>query len=266
MAHVMRLLQAAWQDIRRWLQAVLQEIEPTRALIGVIALLAISFLVFSLVLLWLGVTFSRQQAAEQAVKEESTTPQKTQPQEFPLVFGPGPSPRLTETNFADGHFSGVPGFGDMDLIGRLQYLPGTNFRCPGGSPDQGLYKRTCRSSSGSDSATYEVTVVEKNPTSVLWVEATAYDTSEDEAAKVLSYVAKHTLQDTDSLNAEAWVNRNISTGGQYFARGAELRLYGTQRATTLEIVANGPPAGGGVELTAETTSRGLTVSTTLPPR
>jgi hypothetical protein len=266
MAHVMRWLQVALQETRRRLQAVLQEIEPTRALIAMIALLAISFLVFSLGVLWFGVTYFRQQATEQAAKEESTSPQETQPQESPLVFGPGPSPRLTETNFADRRFSGIPGFGDMDLIGSLQYLPGTNFRCPGGSPDQGLYKRTCKSSSDSDSATYEVTVVEKDPTSVLWVEATAYDASEDEAAKVLSYVAKHTLQDTDSINAEAWVNRNISTGGQYFARGAELRLYGTQRATTLEIVANGPPAEVGAGLTAETTSRGFTVSTTLPPR
>jgi hypothetical protein len=77
----------------------------------------------------------------------------------------------------------------------------------------------------------------------------------------LSYVARLSLQDTDPLNAEAWVNRNISTGGQYSAGGAELRLYGTQQARTLEIVASGLPTGPSAELTEATTNRGITVPT-----
>jgi hypothetical protein len=41
------------------------------------------------------------------------------------------------------------------------------------------------------------------------------------------------------LKAETWVGENISSGGGYSAEGAELRLYGTEGARTLEIVATG---------------------------
>jgi hypothetical protein len=37
------------------------------------------------------------------------------------------------------------------------------------------------------------------------------------------------------------VGRTISSGGQYFADGAEVRLYGTEQTRTLEIVATAPP-------------------------
>ena len=241
------------------LRAFLQQIGPRNALAGAIALLALSLLVLSLAVIWFGVLSSRQQTAEQAAMKEGTSTQKTGPEESPLVFGPGPS-EFARGAPADARSPGIPGLGEMDVIGSLQYLPGTDFRCPGGSPDRGLIKRVCKSSS-DDSATYEVTVMERNPTSVLWVEATAYDASEEEAAKVLSYVAKLSLQDTDPLNAEAWVNRNVSTGGQYFAGGAELRLYGTERARTLEIVASGLPTGPSAELTEATAPRGFTVPT-----
>ena len=32
--------------------------------------------------------------------------------------------------------------------------------------------------------------------------------------------------ETDPLNAEAWVGANLASGGQTFAKGAELVLYG----------------------------------------
>jgi hypothetical protein len=45
----------------------------------------------------------------------------------------------------------------MQVIGYVQYLPGTNFSCPGGGPANGsLTKRVCRSSTSDNLAIYEV--------------------------------------------------------------------------------------------------------------
>lgn len=84
-------------------------------------------------------------------------------------------------------------------------------------------------------------MVEEGSGTVLSVQATAYDATENEAAKFFSYVAKLSLEDTNSINIEAWVNSNISSGGQYLANGAQLKLYGTEQARTLEIVASSSP-------------------------
>jgi len=77
---------------------------------------------------------------------------------------------------------------------------------------------------------------------VLAVVATASDASEDEAAEVLGYVARLSLKEAAPIEAESWVGRTISSGGQYFADGTEVRLYGTEASRTLEIVASAPPA------------------------
>ena len=45
----------------------------------------------------------------------------------------------------------------------------------------------------------------------------------DEAA----YVARLTLEDADSSNAETWIVENISSCGVLLRRWRELRLYGT---------------------------------------
>jgi hypothetical protein len=37
------------------------------------------------------------------------------------------------------------------------------------------------------------------------------------------------------------VGRTVSSGGQYFANGVEVRLYGTEQTRTLEIVATAAP-------------------------
>jgi hypothetical protein len=73
------------------------------------------------------------------------------------------------------------------------------------------------------------------------VVATAYDASEEEAARVLGYVAGLSLEDASPIDAEAWVGRTVSSGGQYFANGSEVRLYGTEQTRTLEIVATAAP-------------------------
>jgi len=124
----------------------------------------------------------------------------------------------------------------MEVIGYLQYVPGTDFRCPGGSPN----KRVCTLSATDGSAVYEI-IFYKDGLDVFAVVANADDTSEDEAARILGYVARLSLEDASSIDAEAWVGRTISSGGQYFADGAEVRLYGTEETRTLEIVATAPP-------------------------
>ncbi len=97
---------------------------------------------------------------------------------------------------------------------------------------------------------------------VVSVVATASDAPEDKAAEVLGRVAALSLKDAAPMDAESWVNRNISSGGQYFADRAEARLYGTEEARTLEIVAIPPPAAR----VSESTNRGLesTGPTTTP--
>ncbi len=72
--------------------------------------------------------------------------------------------------------------------------------------------------------------------------ATAQDAPEEEAAEVLGRVAELSLKEAAPMDAESWVRRNIRSGGQYFAEGAEVRHYGTERSKTLEIVAVAPPA------------------------
>ena len=62
--------------------------------------------------------------------------------------------------------------------------------------------------------------------------ATASDAPEEEAAEVLGRVAELSLKDVAPIEAESWVRRNISSGGQYFADGAEVSLYGTERSRT----------------------------------
>lgn len=130
----------------------------------------------------------------------------------------------------------------MEVIGYLQYVPDTNFRCPVGGPaGGGLSRRICTLSATDSPAVYEVSFLMDRAV-VLAVVATASDASKDEAAEVLSYVAGLSLEEAAPIDAESWVWRNISSGGQYFADGAEVRLYGTERARTLEIVATPPPA------------------------
>ena len=222
----------------RRLQASLRRIGPQKALAVAMGLVAVLLLALTVAVIWLSISL-RQQATEQVARKEAPVPRESQSEKAPLAFGPGPS-ELTEVS-SGGRLQGIPGFQEMNLIGSLQYLPNTNFSCPGGSPDQGFTKRVCTSLSEEDSpASYEVTVVDKGATTLL-VEATAYDASEEEAATFLTYVAKLTLKGVDPINPEAWASRNISSGGQYFAEGAELRLYGTNMARTLEIVATGSP-------------------------
>jgi hypothetical protein len=221
------------------LRAFLREIGPG-GLRGGLAILmgALALLVLASAAAGFGfVAFGSEEAERDAGGEQYIISAGLQPEDFPLIFGPGPSPDLTQTASADdGRPRGIPGLSEMEVIGYLQHIPGTDFRCPGGSPN----KRVCTLSSTDGPAVYEVSFL-MDGAAVFAVVATASDASEDEAAEILGYVARLSLKDASPIGAEAWVGRTISAGGQYFADGAEVRLYGTEQTRTLEIVATAPP-------------------------
>ena len=208
---------------------------------------ALLLLMFSAAIVWVGYEPDSREAAGQERAREATIAEAPVPA---VAEPPTPAaplfPELTLPDLpkdqpkAERRPAGIPGLSEMDVVGELQYLQGTNFRCPGGgSAGGGLQKRVCASSSADDSAVLEVTLVENNPSTVLWVRADARDATDEAAAAFLSYVADLSLEDIDPLNADTWVGENISSGGGYSAEGAELRLYGTEGARTLEIVATG---------------------------
>ena len=189
--------------------------------------------------IYVGVLSLEQEAAEQRAARGEEAPPADQPEDFPINLGSGANVG------AEGRPRVIPGLSDMDVIGELQqYIPGTNFRCPGGAPAGGgnLSKRSCRSSRADDSsAVYEVTLVEDDPPSVVSVTAIASDASDEEAARVLGRVARLAVGDSGPLDSEAWVDRTIFSGGQYSAEGTEVRLYGAQGNRTLEIVGASEP-------------------------
>jgi hypothetical protein len=176
----------------------------------------------------------QEKAATPAVPKTPSSTPPAAPKIAPLPKAPAPAERPS---------TAIPGLSVMDVVGELQYLPDTNFRCPGASPDRGLYKRVCRSSSDDEPpVVYEVTLVGEDPRTVLWVRADARDATDEATAEFFGYVARLSLEDTDPLNAETWLGQNISSAGGYSAEGAELKLYGIEGARTLEIVATGLPS------------------------
>ena len=219
---------------------------PVLAGVALLVLLALA-----LVALWFSLSSSQgQEAAERdAGGGQYATLPESRFEDFPLIFGPGPSPDLARAASADGPPQGIPGLSEMEVIGYLQYVPDIDLRCPVGGPaGGGLSRRVCTLSATDSPAVYEVSFL-MDRAAVLAVVATASDASEDEAAEVLGYVARLSLKEAAPIEAESWVGRTISSGGQYFADGAEVRLYGTEESRTLEIVASAPPVISNPETT-----------------
>jgi hypothetical protein len=228
---------------------------------------ALLLVLLSATIVWVGSGSSSQEAtgqekAQEATIREAPAPAVAEPAaplfpEFTLPDLPKDEPK------AERRSVGIPGLGNMDVIGYVQYLPDTNFRCPGGGPaGGGLTKRVCTSSSAEDSTVLEVTLVEDNPSTVLWVRADALEATDEAAAEFLSYVARLSLEDTDPLNADTWIGENISSSAWYSAEGAELELYGTEGARTLEIVATGVPS----DIVSEPSNRSGTKDRDRTPR
>jgi hypothetical protein len=223
------------------LRAFLQVIGPGGVRAGLAILLGtLTLLVLSLAAVWFGLTaLGREEAEREAGGDQYTISVGPQPEDFPLIFDPGPSPELAEAAPEDGRRPDIPGLSEMQVIGYLQHVPGTQFSCP----ERGIHTWVCTLSSTDGPAVYEVRFL-RDGSNVFAVVATAYDASEDEAARVLGYVARLSLENASTIDAEGWVGRTISSGGQYLANGAEVRLYGTERTRTLEIVATAPPEQG----------------------
>lgn len=164
------------------------------------------------------------------------------PQPEVRVEAPKPSlqPDLSDTPFGESLegevFTEIPGLGVMDVIGYLKYAPGANsIVCSG--PHSGTGKLLIwRCSSGSNAAPiYEVRVVGDNPHSISSVEATVRGATQEQAAAFLGYVGSLCFEDTEPVNSAAWVEANVTSGGQLLAPGAELTLYGTKEIRTLVV-------------------------------
>jgi hypothetical protein len=222
--------------------AYLRAVKRGEAVFGPVLIIS----VLLVVVLWIGLRTSSQEAVGQQATpktrtQEATTPLAKAITEEIAEVAPKLVPERAEPAPAERRSRGIPGLSEMDVIGYLQHLPGSNFRCPGAGPAQGgLLSRSCTSSSDDEPpVVYEVTLVEENPSVVRSVTANAYEASDDNVADFFTYVAELSLQDTGSMNPETWMRENISSGGGYSAGGAELKLYGTEGARTLEITAAG---------------------------
>ena len=184
---------------------------------------------------------ARGPAPHEAVGQELTVPAATAPSVSPpTATAPALFPGLTdEFVSAQPEPEGIPGLGMMDVIGHLRHFRVEGgFVCNGPTPTEGSGTVwVCSAPEGKLPGIYELTILGEDPLTVLWVKATVRGVSEEQAAKFFSYVASLCLQDTDPLNPEAWVEQNVVPGGQVFAQGAELTIYGTKEERTLQVVA-----------------------------
>ena len=136
---------------------------------------------------------------------------------------------------------GIPDLGVMDVVGNLKNYPTrSGFACvgpvPGDGDDAALWSCSAEAEGGGGGS-YDVVLVGDDPLAVLSVQATAHGASDEEAARFFGYVAALCLRNSDPLNPEAWVSQNVPAGGQTFADGAEISIYGTDEERTLQVVA-----------------------------
>jgi hypothetical protein len=206
--------------------------------VGVLALAAIVLLLLA----WSVNRLPRQEAAGQ---ELTPRPAVTVPPASPpaTTTVPVQVPELTEGFPSEPEPEGISGLSVMEVIGNLEQLDAEGgFVCDGPVPTTDDARGSiwvCSAPEDDLPGTYELIVVGEDPTTILWVAATARGVSEEQAAEFFSYVASHCLQEKDPLNPEAWVDQNVSPGGQVLANGAELSIYGTKEERTLQVVGTG---------------------------
>lgn len=220
-----------------------------------ISVLRIAFIVVAFFMLVVLFAFIRSGnvPVQQAMGQEGTDQETTEGTTAPDPLDPGfqydllppldslePPPGLDDGPLADQYEAGIPGLAVMDVRGFLNGSPPDRiaFDCPGTVPGGGLITWRCTSTSGGPAA-YEVKIVGDDPRTIRSVTATAYNAPDDAAAEFLSYVASLAVEETDPINAEVWVKGNVSSGGDYLAQGASLRLYGYPGARTLEVTGSG---------------------------
>jgi hypothetical protein len=206
----------------------------------------LAFLSFAL--LFLAIVDDRSPRQEAAGQELTPRPALTVPVTSPppATSTPAPAqlPELTEGLPSEPEVDeGIPGLSVMEVIGNLEHFDAEGgFVCDGPVPttDDARGSMWVCSAPGEElPETYELTVLGEDPATVLWVVATTRGVSEEEAAEFFSYVASLCLQEGDPLNPEAWVEHNVGSGGEVFAQGAELSIYGTEEERTLQVVATG---------------------------
>ena len=134
-------------SISQRLRAFLREIGPGESRTGAAVLLVVlTLLALALEMTLFGLVYPGREAAEHdAGEDQYTIASGPHPEDFPLIFGSKFTP-------ADRRPQEIPGLSEMDVIGYLQYVPGTDFRCLGASPERRLLRHTCLSSSEEDPA------------------------------------------------------------------------------------------------------------------
>jgi hypothetical protein len=220
---------------------------------GLTILLAVSAL-FSLVAAaaWLIGVFPEREAVGQTSRDPTITATPPSPSPEPKTASPSPSsspaagPEDASGN-ALGNASasaqadtlaGIPDLSVMDVIGNLKYFAtDVDFRCTGPTAAEGNnIFWSCAANSRGERGSYEVTLVGDDPLTIFSVTATVHGVSEETAASFFSYVASLSLQDTDPLNPEAWMQEKVPTGGRTATGGKALSVYGTKEVRTLEVV------------------------------
>jgi len=112
-------------------RAYLRAIRRGEALLGPAFLLLLS-----VAIIWAGYKPESHEATGQEKAREALAPTVAEPAtplfpEFTLPDLPKHKPK------AEARPTGIPGLSNMDVIGYMQYLQGTDFRCPGGGPAGG---------------------------------------------------------------------------------------------------------------------------------
>lgn len=132
-------------NVMVWVRAYLRAIKQGEVIFGPALLL----LLLSAAIVWVGSGSSSQEATGQEKAREATIRETPAPAVAESATPAAPIvPKLDLPDLPDlpkdqpkteRRPAGIPGLSDMDVIGYLQHLPGTNFRCPGGGPAGGAF-------------------------------------------------------------------------------------------------------------------------------
>jgi hypothetical protein len=134
---------------------------------------------------------------------------------------------------AEEEADGIPGLGAVEVTGNLEHaVADGTFPCDGPSPDGGLVLWSCAHPSGG----YAVEVVGDDPLTVFSVTATARGLPERDAEAFFAYVLGLCLEEEAALDPEAWASGNVPSGGQTFSGGAEVSVYGSEKARAMSVV------------------------------
>lgn len=128
---------------------------------------------------------------------------------------------------------GIPGLGAVEVTGNLKNIVADGaFPCDGPSPDGDLVLWSCAHPSGG----YSAEVVGDDPLTVFSVTATARGLPERDAEAFFAHVLDLCLEEEAALDAGAWVSGSVPSGGQTFSGGAEISVYGTEKARAMSVV------------------------------